>query len=95
MHALSTEETGPPRTGMMRFRKATTKRLAPDLAKRQGEIAHMAFLALGRDAALAFLNTEHAGLGGRPLDVATESDAGRDNVEAEIGRIADAAPSGA
>ena len=34
------------------------------------------------------LNNDHAGLGGRPLALATESAAGRASVEAEIGRIA-------
>jgi hypothetical protein len=55
-------------------------------ADRQGKITTLAFLALGRDRALTFLNEDHAGLGGRPLAIAIESDAGRDLVEAEIGR---------
>ena len=46
----------------------------------------------GRETAIAFLNTAHAGLGGRPLDLATASDAGRNSVEAEIGRLAYASP---
>ena len=50
------------------------------------------FLLLGREAAIAFLNTEHAVLGGRPLDVATADDEGRNCVEAEIGRMAYAEP---
>ena len=66
--------------------------LAKDQAKRQGEITRLAFLLLGRDAAIAFLNTEHAVLGGRPLDVATADDEGRNCVEAEIGRMAYAEP---
>ena len=64
----------------------------PHLAKRQGEITRLAFLLLGREAAIAFLNTEHAVLGGRPLDVATADDEGRNCVEAEIGRMAYAEP---
>jgi uncharacterized protein (DUF2384 family) len=79
---------------MMRFRRANIERLAPDTAKRQGEITKLAFLLLGRDAAIAFLNTAHAGLGGRPLDLATASDDGRNSVEAEIGRLAYASPRG-
>jgi uncharacterized protein (DUF2384 family) len=71
----------------MRFRKANVQRLAPDCAKRQGDITRLAFLLLGREAAIAFLNTEHAELGGRPLDLATASDAGRNAVEAELGRL--------
>ena len=65
--------------------------LAKDQAKRQGD-TRLAFLLLGREAAIAFLNTEHAVLGGRPLDVATADDEGRNCVEAEIGRMAYAEP---
>ena len=86
------DEASPPRRGMVRFRKTNAQRLAPDLAKRQGEITQLAFLLLGREAAIAFLNTDHTGLGGRPLDLATASDAGRNSVEAEIGRLAYASP---
>jgi uncharacterized protein (DUF2384 family) len=88
------EEPSPARRGMMRFRRTNAQRLAPDLAKRQGEITQLAFLLLGREAAIAFLNTDHAGLGGRPLDLATASDEGRNSVEAEIGRLAYASPRG-
>nr|WP_275950721.1 MbcA/ParS/Xre antitoxin family protein [Croceibacterium selenioxidans] len=52
----------------------------------------MAFQVLGKDRAIAFLNTEHAALGGRPLDLATLSDEGRNSVEAELGRMAYATP---
>jgi hypothetical protein len=76
----------------MRFRKASVERLAPDHARRQGEITKLAFLLLGKEAAIAFLNADHAELGGRPLDLATLSDEGRNSVEAEIGRLAYAAP---
>jgi hypothetical protein len=62
--------------------------LDSDQAARQGQITTLAFLTLGRDQALAFLNEEHAGLGGRPLALAIESAEGRDRVEAEIGRAA-------
>ena len=66
--------------------------MPPDDARRQGEITQLAFLLLGRETAIALLNTAHAGLGGRPLDLATASDAGRNSVEAEIGRLAYASP---
>lgn len=83
------EQTPPvPQRGAMRFRKANIERLSPDNARRQGEITQLAFLLLGRETAIAFLNTEHAELGGRPLDLATASDTGRNSVEAEIGRLA-------
>ncbi len=72
----------------MRWRKPSAPRLDPDQARRQGDITRTAFLHLGRDAAIAFLNAPHSGLGGRPLDLATASDLGRNSVEDEIDRIA-------
>lgn len=89
------EQPSPAPRGAMRFRKSQTERLAPDLARRQGEITRLAFLLLGREAAIAFLNTAHAELGGRPLDLATASDAGRNSVEAELGRLVYASPGAA
>lgn len=71
----------------MRFRGAQTAHLPDDSARRQGQITQLAFLLLGRDAAIAFLNTEHAALGGRPLDLATASSEGCATVEAELGRL--------
>jgi hypothetical protein len=58
-----------------------------DQAARQGAITHLAFLVLGRERAIAFLNAEHAALGGRPLALATASEAGLASVEAELGRL--------
>ena len=89
------EETTPARKGMMRFRKSNAQRLPPADARRQGEITQLAFLLLGRDAAIAFLNTAHAGLGARPLDLAIASEEGRNSVEAELGRLAYASPGSA
>ncbi|WP_338028041.1 MbcA/ParS/Xre antitoxin family protein [Croceibacterium selenioxidans] len=78
---------------MTRFRSSTaTPRLEREAAVRQGHIARLAFQVLGKDRAIAFLNTEHAALGGRPLDLATLSDEGRNSVEAELGRMAYATP---
>jgi hypothetical protein len=76
---------------MMRFRKVRGPLLAPEQARRQGEISRLAFLMLGRDAAIAFLNSHHTKLHGRPLDMAIASDEGRNQVEAEIGRLVYAA----
>ncbi|HTM96310.1 MAG TPA: hypothetical protein VL100_10920 [Croceibacterium sp.] len=56
-------------------------------AIRQGEITRLAFLMLGREGAIAFLNTDHPSLGGRPLAIAIASSEGRDGVEAELGRM--------
>lgn len=86
------EEAVPAGKSMMRFRRSNAPRLAPDHARRQGEITRLAFLVLGRETAIAFLNTAHTGLGGRPLDLATASDVGRNSVEAEIGRLAYVSP---
>jgi uncharacterized protein (DUF2384 family) len=68
-------------------RRSRAVAIPPDHAARQGAITQLAYLLLGRDAAMAFLNTEHAGLGGRPLALATASDVGRNAVEAELGRL--------
>ena len=58
------------------FRKARPP-LSPDKGVRQGQAVRAAQVALGStDKVLAFLNTPHDGLGGRPLDVALESDEG-------------------
>jgi uncharacterized protein (DUF2384 family) len=76
----------------MRFRKSGAPRLAPDDARRQGAISRLAFELLGRERAIAFLNTAHVGLGGRPLDLATGGEDGRARVEAELGRMAFASP---
>lgn len=59
-----------------------------DHAARQGAITQLAFHLLGRERAIAFLNTMHDGLGGRPLALATASAAGRADVEAELSRMA-------
>ena len=76
----------------MRFRRSNAPRLDPAQARRQGEITRSAFLLLGREAAILFLNEHSARLCGRPLDLATASDEGRNSVEAELGRLASADP---
>ena len=68
-------------------RRAKTAPIPRDQAARQGEITRLAFLLLGRERAIEFLNTEHAELGGRPLALATESAAGHASVEAELARM--------
>ena len=66
-----------------RFRKRfDSVRLSPDAAARQGKAATAAFLRLkDRDAMISFLNTHDDALGGRPIDLAVESDAGLKAVE--------------
>lgn len=61
--------------------------LSREEAVRQGGVTRTAFLLLGRERAIDFLNAHHAGLGGRPITLATESAAGRESVEAELGRM--------
>jgi uncharacterized protein (DUF2384 family) len=66
------------------FRKASAK-LPQDEGERQGRIVRSAQIALGTtEAVRAFLNSHHDGLGGRPLDIATASDAGLAAVEAAM-----------
>jgi len=73
-------------------RRTKTPPIPRDHAARQGEITRLAFLLLGREQAIAFLNTDHAGLGGRPLALATASADGHASVEAELSRMTCRAP---
>ena len=62
-----------------KFRKFTPNapRLSQEQAARQGTVAARAWSAFkDRDRVLAFLNTDDATLGGRPLDLAIASDEG-------------------
>lgn len=81
-------KAGAPRPALMRFRRSGLPKLEPDKAHRQGEITRLAFLLLGRDKAIAFLNSDNLELGARPLDLATQSTAGCASVEALLGRMA-------
>lgn len=91
--AATTEapETPAPRRNNSRvFRSATKIKIAPENARRQGEITKLAFLVLGSsEAAIALLNQPHADLGARPLDIATASDEGYADVERVIRRLAE------
>lgn len=68
-----------------RFRRA---RKGPVLSReqgvRQGRVVKSALAVFGSADALAFLNAHHAGLGGRPLDLAVASDAGLGAVETAL-----------
>jgi len=68
-------------------RRSRAAPIPADHAARQGDIARVAFLALGRDEAIAFLNTENARLGGRPLAIATRSRTGAARVRAELSKL--------
>ena len=64
------------------FRKFPTVRPTPEQMARQARIAGRAWAVLGdRDAVMAFLNTHHEALGGRPIDLALASDEGLERVE--------------
>jgi hypothetical protein len=66
------------------FRKAAPM-LPRESGARQGQVVRSAQAALGStDRVRSFLNNHHAGLGGRPLDLATASAAGLVAVEAAI-----------
>jgi hypothetical protein len=81
-----TEETATPaRTRSNSFFRPKRAPLPRDDARRQGDISQLAFLTMGgRDPAIAFLNSENAELGGRPLALATASDTGYEQVATAI-----------
>ncbi|MBX3564745.1 MAG: DUF2384 domain-containing protein [Sphingomonas sp.] len=81
-------ETADAKPQFKRFRKRfDTVRLSPEAAARQGKAATVAFLTLkNRDAMIAFLNTHDDALGGRPIDLAVESDEGLEAVEAALAK---------
>ncbi|MES2989702.1 MAG: antitoxin Xre/MbcA/ParS toxin-binding domain-containing protein [Pseudomonadota bacterium] len=83
---VETPEAGDKKPEFKRFRKRfDTVRLSPEAAARQGKAATAAFLALkDRDAMKDFLNTHDDALGGRPIDLAVESDEGLKAVEAAL-----------
>jgi len=68
------------------YRKARTGPvLSQDEGRRQGRAVRSAQAALGSvDAVRAFLNSHHATLEGRPIDLAVASEAGLIAVEAAI-----------
>ena len=68
--------------GMMKFKKTRNKvKMDPASARRQGDIVGVAMAALGdTEAVMAFLNGNHADLGARPLEVATQSQDGFERV---------------
>jgi uncharacterized protein (DUF2384 family) len=64
-------------------RKAAT--LSREQSVRQGKVVGLAQAALGSvEAVRDFLNNDHEGLGGRPIDIAVASDAGLLAVAAAI-----------
>lgn len=84
---MSGADEAAPERPKMTFRRSNLPRMEAGSARRQGDVSSLAFEVLGRDEALAFLNAEHAVLGGRPIDLAVLSDQGRASVVAELGRL--------
>ncbi|KQZ72752.1 hypothetical protein ASE06_09725 [Sphingopyxis sp. Root214] len=83
--AVIDESTVPAKTRSNSFFRQKRTPLPHDDARRQGDISQLAFLTMGgRDPAIAFLNSENAELGGRPLAVATASDTGYEQVATAI-----------
>lgn len=66
-------------------RYAGERPLDSDETRRRGLAVRLASMAhASAEDAMAFLNTHHQELGGRPLDIATRSDAGLAAVEAAL-----------
>lgn len=76
-----------PRMKFTRTRQRHGAILTREEQVRQGRVVNAARSVLvSPDAIKSFLNTHHAGLNGRPIDLATRSDEGLAAVEAVIGR---------
>lgn len=86
---IVSDPEGSERAERMRFKKSIRRtRMPADQARRQGEIVALAFTRMGgRDPALDFLNAHHDALDARPLDVASESDEGFEQVAALIAKL--------
>ncbi|WP_294329908.1 hypothetical protein [uncultured Sphingomonas sp.] len=68
-----------------RFRGAVRTKLAPDVIARQSRVALLAFQRFpDRETALAFLNSVDEALGGRPIDIASMSEAGAERIAAAL-----------
>lgn len=83
---VQTEVTAQRAPGRKQFTRRSTRVAMPaEAAARQGKVAMLAWEALGDgEKVRAFLNTHDGELGGRPIDVATESAAGLASVGAAI-----------
>lgn len=86
-----TETAAPAKTRSNSFFRKRPAPLVREDARRQGNISQLAYLTLGgagtesgRSSAIAFLNSEHPELGGRPLTIATASDEGYARVATAI-----------
>jgi len=66
------------------FRRSNTAKLPIDAQTRQGTVTRLAFEALGKDQAIAYLNTLCPRLGGRPLELATATSEGLGRVRTDL-----------
>ena len=55
-----TEEPETPTKANHWRRRSNSQSIPPEQAARQGEITRLAFLVLGREGAIEFLNTDHS-----------------------------------
>jgi uncharacterized protein (DUF2384 family) len=86
----SAETQQKPRTRTFRKFEAPV-RYSPEQAKRLDELLRRAWSSLpSKDAAIAFLNTQSDSLGGKPMNIALQSDAGLESVKEllEVMRVA-------
>lgn len=58
------------------FRKMDGPKLTPAEASRQGRVTQLACEKMPASKAIAFLNSHQEALGGRPIDLAVESEIG-------------------
>lgn len=84
---MTEEATAPPRPQRRAFFNREMK-ISPDQARRQGLITHLAFVLLGQEEAIRFLNTHNASLGARPLDLAIADATGYSTVENAVQLLA-------
>ena len=86
-------EDAKPKPHTQRFRRASNAiNLTPDQRRRQASAMQLAWAKLGsKEAVMAFFNEHSDTLGGRPLDLAVDSDEGLNGVVALLNERATAA----
>jgi len=83
-----TEETTAPVRPRRRAFVNREMKISPEQARRQGLITHLAFVLLGQEQAIRFLNTHNVSLGARPLDLAIADPTGYSTVENAVKLLA-------
>lgn len=80
----------PRRPRIMAFRgRSTTSPPTPEQSKRQTDVVRSVWRHFGEPGpVIAFLNTRHDALDGRPLNLAIESDAGLERVRTLLEQLA-------